>query len=113
MFCNFSANCAMVMFWQVSTREPGGAPAGALAVLHHVRLAGSAGFIFGFTDTSEYAVTGRSSVWYVILKRSTSNARSIGASASVSIEAADDASDDAFATMSNRSVSAHPGTPTI
>jgi len=61
--CNLSANCVIVMFWQVNIREPGGEPAGAMAFLQEVRLAGSAFLIFGFAATSEYAVTGRVSVW--------------------------------------------------
>jgi len=64
MPCNLSANCAMVTFWQVIMRDPGGAPAGALAFLQEARLAASAFFIFGLAATSEYADTGRSWVWW-------------------------------------------------
>src|SRR5689334_21684614 len=37
-----SANWAMVTFWQVSMRDPGGAPEGAATFLQLMRLAGSA-----------------------------------------------------------------------
>ena len=107
IFFRRSANCAMAMFWHVRTSEPGGAPGGAMAFLQKVRLAGSAFFILGLAASSAYAETGRSSVWYAILKRSASRARIMGST----VSASSDAPGGALATISNRSVLAHSGRP--
>src|SRR5207249_4703563 len=73
----------MVMFWHVTSLDriwfvslasfaPTAGPS-----LHFVRFEGSAFWSFGFTASSVYAVTGRSSMRLAILKRSTRRARSI------------------------------------
>src|SRR5215472_6502194 len=59
-FRSLSAKSVMEMFWQVTTIEPGGDPGPAGPFLQKIRLDGSAFFIFGLTDASEYADTGRS-----------------------------------------------------
>ena len=100
------------MFWQVSNCEPGGDPAGATDGLHHVRLAGSAFFIFGFPDTRLYADICRSSVWYLRPKRFSSNDRSIGAIDGASSGRVAGLVHSALAVISKRSESTHFGAPT-
>src|SRR3982074_3769529 len=87
-----SANCAIVMFVTVTSLASAGfaslgsfeVEAGAGPSFHVVRFAGSALLSFGFTAMSVYAVIGRSSMWVVSLKRSTSGAFSIRRMASLS-----------------------------
>src|SRR6516165_10283289 len=77
-----------------------------------MRLSGSAFFILGFAATSEYADTGLSSVWYVILKRSFRSASIIGATASMSIGPRAGPPEAVLALTSYRSESANGGSPT-
>ena len=110
-FCNRSANCAMVMFWQVKIAGSGAAPAGGSLNLVNVRPAGLAFCIFGFVATSEYADTGLSSVWLSsgtgpLTMRAASAPRPACPGQVLTVPA-----DGALATMSNRSVSAHFGMP--
>src|SRR4029077_8884075 len=96
------AKNAIVAFWQVSICEPGGEPGAAGTRLQKIRLSGSDFFSFGFSEISEYAVTGRSSSWCVILKRLARRLRKRGAMTSGSIPGPVPASDDVFATTSIR-----------
>src|ERR1039458_9163931 len=82
--------------------------------LHPVRFKASAFLTFELAVTRVYAVTGRSSVWTAILKRSINSARSICRKSSMSICGALllGASLYAFATTENLSELNHFGAPT-